>query len=59
MENLEDFRKTGYTKNLFEAKVAKGSNQAQNNSSGYRKQSQKIEEEEDDEEIIQSEESIL
>lgn len=30
MENLEDFRKTGYTKNLFEAKSAKSSNQVQN-----------------------------
>ena len=38
MENLEDYRKTGYTKNLFEAKVAKSSNQvSQMQQKGYRK----------------------
>ncbi len=61
MENLEDFRKTGYTKNLFEAKVAKSTNQVnQMQSKGYRKQSSKIEvEEEEDEEVIKEEGELI
>ncbi len=57
MENLEDFRKTGYTKNLFEAQIAKSSNQVDPSNTKYRKSSHRIEEEED-EEIVMDEEYI-
>jgi hypothetical protein len=57
MENLEDFRKTGYTKNLFEAQVAKSSNQVDQGNTKYRKSSHRIEEVEDDE-IVMDEDYI-
>lgn len=62
MENLDDFRKTGYTKNLFEAKVAQGFNQLQNKSNlaPHRKSSHRYDDEEDeDEEIVRDKEEII
>lgn len=60
MENLDDFRKTGYTKNIFETKVAKGSNQSNSGqSTGYRKSSARIEDEVIDEEVVKDESTII